>query len=385
MSETWTYVDDSTIEIAGDVTARYWPNLIISVTQDGAQKFFVISAVNLGSGNTRLTLNGCGIYVLNNAVITAHAVTQNRTISGLPSGFGSFQPDKYGAAELTLLEQGSNSSYKHYPNVVSLCSSKTLTGAWVIHTPISRTAFEMFRIRVHGYLYNHSKSVDFTVVGYSYGDTTGNVDGLAGAVISIDLQDNGSDGLKKYVGIDAGGKVAIAFGATETSIYFGRVSVDLYATRIPSTSYLAGWSIDQSTIDGFGWLDIHGPLSSNLCGAISVVSGSNNIYVGGNGSFDSITDRTPVFIGDALAAINKIKATNRDEIDHATLPEFAVMPYIDENGEWWPGRSIGDMVSVLTKGVQELLVVIEDRDAKIEALSTRLKKLEDGLKMSARI
>jgi hypothetical protein len=43
------------------------------------------------------------------------------------------------------------------------------------------------------------------------------------------------------------------------------------------------------------------------------------------------------------------------------------------------------MVSVLTKGIQELLVVIEDRDAKIEALSTRLKKLEDGLKMSARI
>ncbi|MCK9571377.1 hypothetical protein M0R72_20680 [Candidatus Pacearchaeota archaeon] len=104
-----------------------------------------------------------------------------------------------------------------------------------------------------------------------------------------------------------------------------------------------------------------------------------DIYAHNNVSALTFTDRTPQFTGDALAAIRKIKATEKGEIDHATLPDFAVNPYQDERGEWWPGRSLGDMVSVLTVAIQQLAVnydaAIAERDLKIEKLSKRIDAL----------
>jgi hypothetical protein len=48
-------------------------------------------------------------------------------------------------------------------------------------------------------------------------------------------------------------------------------------------------------------------------------------------------------------------------------------------GEWWPGRSLGDMVSVLTVAIQQLAAsydaAIAERDGKIEALSQRIDEL----------
>lgn len=95
MAETWTYVDSSTVEIAGDSTARYWPNLVVTLTQTTA-KYFIITAVNLVAGNTRLTLNGCGVYTVANAAITAHGVTANKAAQGIPAGFGAIVPSANG-------------------------------------------------------------------------------------------------------------------------------------------------------------------------------------------------------------------------------------------------------------------------------------------------
>jgi len=96
MTEAWAYYDTNTIQISGDVSAYYWPNQLVSITQT-TQKFFVVMGVSVVGGNTHLTISGGGIYVLANAPITAHAVTANAGISGLPSGFLA-QGLAYGAA-----------------------------------------------------------------------------------------------------------------------------------------------------------------------------------------------------------------------------------------------------------------------------------------------
>jgi len=96
MSETWTYFDANTIQIAGDSSAYYWPNMLLKITQS-TEKFFVVLAVAVVGGNTRLTISGGGVYTLTNAAITVHAATKNAGEQGIPSGFLE-QGLAYGAA-----------------------------------------------------------------------------------------------------------------------------------------------------------------------------------------------------------------------------------------------------------------------------------------------
>lgn len=49
---------------------------------------------------------------------------------------------------------------------------------------------------------------------------------------------------------------------------------------------------------------------------------ANNLYVGGNVSAESFTDRTPFYEGDAVTEIMNIKGKD-GEIDHSSLPSFA--------------------------------------------------------------
>jgi len=401
MTEAWAYYNANTIEIIGDVSAYYWPNQLVSITQT-TQKFLVVMAVTVVGGNTHLAVSGGGIYALANAPITAHAVTANSGISGLPSGFleqglaygaaskgtpadgdrislwdsaanfvqkgltwANLKATLFSYAKITKLNQGQHTLYRYYPNIISTVSTGTLAGAWIVHTPVPRAANEMFRIRVHGYFYGSARSIDFVIVGYTYDGVVGNVDGAAGAVIAYSLQDNGGDGLSKYVGIDAYGNMAVAIGSTSLSIYFGRISVDCYSTR-QNADYSTGWSIDNSTTSGFGWGDIHGPL----------VSLGNEIYITGNCSADSFTDRTEAFAGDALAAIERIAADAEGNIDHSTLPEFARSTYMDADGEEQAGRDIGNMVSVLTTGMQQLIELLSYKEVQIADLTLRLEKLE---------
>ncbi len=163
------------------------------------------------------------------------------------NGFGNF------AGGMRIGSQAGG--WYYYPNVISSQFNSSYTGAFIIHTNIARTSNEMFKIRVNGYGYGNSYDIDFTVVGYSYSGTNGSVDGASGAVVSYSIVDNGNDGLPKWVGIDANGKVAIAIGSISSSYYFYRLSADYWSTRVdPNAS--SGWSIDQSTTSGFGWKDI---------------------------------------------------------------------------------------------------------------------------------
>lgn len=51
-------------------------------------------------------------------------------------------------------------------------------------------------------------------------------------------------------------------------------------------------------------------------------AGDNNLYVVGDVSAATFTDRTPYYEGDALEELSKIKKLETNEIDHSSLPNF---------------------------------------------------------------
>ncbi len=184
---------------------------------------------------------------------------------------------------------------------------------------------------------------------------------------------------------------------TQIAIPYLLGSGSLYDSIFYRTRYLGNWNYWRRVIseDSTGYVQISG-----------------DIYIGNNCSALSFTDRTDAFIGDALAAIEKIAATVDGKIDHNTLPEFArylrkvpivekveverEVPILDADGnpvldefgntlfekkivsedqivgaQQFQERNIGNMVSILTTAVQQLMSWIEteiqSRDAKIAA------------------
>jgi hypothetical protein len=185
-----------------------------------------------------------------------------------------------------------------YPNLVSAQFNGTESGTFVVHTDITRTSDEMFKIRVVGYGYGNGFNIDFTVVGYAYAGQNGNVDNNPGAIIAYSINDTGNDGLPKYVGVDANGYVAVGVGTYTGSYYYYRFSADYWTTR-QNINATSGWSINQSTVSGLGWLDFHQLtpdvtqlLSGNV--GIGTTSPGQKLEVNGNikltaGSGGSIT------------------------------------------------------------------------------------------------
>jgi hypothetical protein len=87
-----------------------------------------------------------------------------------------------------------------------------------------------------------------------------------------------------------------------------------------------------------------------------------NVYCTANVSALSFTDRTPWYEGDALSEIATISGTD-GQIDHTSLPEFVLTTASGENGIEYL-RDIGNMVSMLTVAVQQLLTRIELLESK---------------------
>jgi hypothetical protein len=162
----------------------------------------------------------------------------------------------------------------YYPNIASYETIATMTGAFILHTNVGRTSNEMFKVRVHGYGYGAGQLIDFTVVGYTYMGTVGNVDANPGAVINYSIVDNGNDGLKKYVGIDASNNLAVSIGSTGSTSYFYRLSADYWSTRNGGDAS-TGWYFDNSTVDGFGWNDLR-----SLDPLITQSRNTNNVGIG---------------------------------------------------------------------------------------------------------
>lgn len=520
MTETWAYQATNTIEITGDLTAKYWRNQLIKINQ-GTEKFFVVTAVALVNGNTRLTVSGGGVYTLTSDAITAHYMSVSMAPTGLPNDFFD-QGQIYGAASKTTpadddklsiwdsaalfvrksltwsnLKAALNSIYviaagKSGGQTINggtgsgenltLASTSHATKGNVILAPtrgnvgIGNTDIEAWStyyyqaviesldtsiafgkdtsINIISNAYYDAawkyKTADLAAMIYLYkGEHRFNVApaGTLDAVITwkeaMRITNAGNIGIcgtpnsahKLSVQNDGASSViaCIAFGGFDPSlcmygprgtqesptknlsgdplgsIYFGGWDTALSnGARIYATA-AADWgdsSIDNPTnlhfatcADGSGTLtDRMVILSSGHVGigvtaptvglelANAATSGKiicYDLYANNNVSALTFTDRTEAFIDNALEAIKQIKATEAGEIEHSTLPMFVVEPYQDENGEWWPGRSIGGMVSVLTKAVQELQEkyesAIAERDAKIADLTSRLEAIEQKL------
>jgi len=155
------------------------------------------------------------------------------------------------------------SSIKYYPQVLGwLHYALPATGAFVIHTNITASSHEMFEIRVHGYNYFGAGMIDFTIGGYAYATMPRTISGTGSAAYGS-ITDNGSDGYRKWLGIDANGYVSIAIGDYDLSNtkdhYFWNLSADFWSLRNLSNPYEGDpWSVELSAVEGFGWTDIRG-------------------------------------------------------------------------------------------------------------------------------
>ncbi len=244
----------------------------ITLSTPTANAAYIYHNTPLDGGSSGIKFDGTSRYM---SFFTQNGAERMR-ISNLGNvGINTTTPgaklDVNGHTILRTLSQGSNGVQRFYPNVISDNVDNTENGAWIIHTPIGRASLEMFTIRVHGYGYGSQDVIDFTISGYAYTGVNGTVDNVSGAVASYKMSDVGTDNLAKYIGVDANGKVAVALGAANATYYFYRIAVDCWVSRM-GTDCSTGWSIDRSTTAGFNWLDLKGPLTSSLKGAIAINS-----------------------------------------------------------------------------------------------------------------
>jgi len=99
--------------------------------------------------------------------------------------------------------------------------------------------------------------------------------------------------------------------------------------------------------------------------AMYLTADAGNLYVLGDCSAASFTDRTPMFAGDAAELIRNIAAKQDTvdakgwgELDHGTLPAGVLVETIEDK-KTVRRRNLSNMVSLLTKGFQELAQRVE--------------------------
>ena len=129
MTEVWTYYAANVIQIEGDVTSKYWVGSLIYITQASADKFFIITAVSVVSGNTRVTVNGGGTYTLTNDAITSHFINRGAIAPNLPLNF-QHQANIVAATAKTALADSDNlqitdSAANHITKKVTWASVKS--------------------------------------------------------------------------------------------------------------------------------------------------------------------------------------------------------------------------------------------------------------------
>ena len=215
--------------------------------------------VGIGTSTPAYTLDVAGDIGGDGSITVANSVTASNGIKS--DGVNQFTGGSCFSPTVFV-----TSSIKYYPQVLSWQHyALPVTGAFVIHTNITASSHEMFEIKVHGYNYQGAGMIDFTIGGYAYayasrseGDPP-----LLGSVRYGSITDNGSDGYRKWLGMDADGYVSIAIGDYDLSNtkdhYFWSLSADFWSLRNKSNPYEGNpWSVELSTVEGFGWTDIRG-------------------------------------------------------------------------------------------------------------------------------
>lgn len=182
-----------------------------------------------------------------------------------------------------------------------------------------------------------------------------------------------------------GGRVGIGLSDPQAQL---NVSADCLVSNADYPAYLllsqltgakewgflsgAGDLVVRNVTDGVNVIHIYNSGGMSL-GSSVVDPGANNLYVTGDVNCASVTDHTPGYNGDALAEMKNITNDAQGRISHKTLPAFARAKFTDPStGQETEGRNIGNMVSILTKAVQQLTEKLEAAEKKIVELEARL-------------
>ena len=144
----------------------------------------------------------------------------------------------------------------------------------------------------------------------------------------------------------------------------------LYTAYVGSTdaaTYAARFILQAGHYDGATYTDARlevvreaGAGGKYITAYCDTFTASAALYVTGNCSALSFTDRTPHYDGDGLAALRGVRG-KKGEIDHSTLPAFARRQVRTKDGKTEEGRDLGAMISILVAAVGQL-------ERRIEAL-----------------
>lgn len=351
MSENWTYHGVLSIQISGDVTDKYWPGQKLKITQSDGTKYFIIDDVQYVESNTILALNGMGFYLLIDSDILAH----QRSILGSPQGFPSVP---------RLLKLGSSiyEANYNYPESSYIVMDRETDGddCSVVFRTAGSARAEFGLITDNDF---HFKTVEGEYPNETFVDrlilrTTGEVDAFGGI-----LRSYGTSGVHSLIAGNsnrsAGAGLELTYDQDNTQAWIQSIEHDNCYRNL--------------NVGGQNILFYTGAIT---LAQILLLGSDGNAVFSGDVAAASFTDNTPAFEEDAIDAIKKISSDKKGNILHSTLPKSAQREYITQSGEKKIGRDIGNMISVLTKAVQELTELVEQKDEQIKNLISRIEKLE---------
>jgi phage baseplate assembly protein gpV len=201
----------------------------------------------------------------------------------------------------------------------------------------------------------------------------GELSGLSDDDHSIYLKLSGRTGYQKVLGLSQ--FVPPNFGPST----YGNDFSEKFDSSVNGRGFFFGWNRDAGrgesdfinhhatgTLGGFRFYEYN--QNTKDIDLLMDIKGDGDVYILGDLTADSYVDHTPSYDDDALTELKKLTST-KGKIDHKTLPQFARTTKIDsKTGKEIEGRNIGNMVSILTKAVQQLTEKIETLENKITEL-----------------
>lgn len=193
--------------------------------------------ITTGAADIRYALaNGTGSFVVSGN-------TGNFVVTGDSRALQHLGFNKFGQFVQQTASQNNLQTY-FYPNVATLTvMADTVTGAYVLNTPIPRTGNTLVYVNIKGQNLKTPYQIENSFISaYAYAGNTG-LDGISGstwfACSIIDLSNNGRT---KTVGINKSGYFAIAISTTGTVAYWDRYTADVWASFGTSSFVNTGWN-----------------------------------------------------------------------------------------------------------------------------------------------
>lgn len=210
---------------------------------------------------------------------------------------------------------------------------------------------------------------------------TGSGDNLS--LVSTSHGTKGLIGLGSNAAYDqANDRLGIGTQAPSTDLHIEKSANTLMRAQLINTNTDAAAQASMALkAGGYEWVfyvmkgggDYLNLYSTTAGAAVMNFSAGGDLWVVGDVSADNFVDHTPGYAGDALAELKNVVNDAQGRISHKTLPAPARAKLTDPaTGQEIEGRSIGGMVSVLTKAVQQLTEKLEAAEKKIAELEAKV-------------